>query len=489
MTIDYYTTLGIPYDATPDEIRSAYFTLARTFHPDVNPAQDASGQFITVQKSYEILSDSQKRAAYDETLPAHLRMGPEISFSASYSRQVLPCLDEPQLTYVLLDMVCTADPQKAKLPPCHICFVLDRSTSMAGARIDTVKSSVLNLLQQLRSKDFLSVIAFSDYAEVVIPPTHASALSKSDHRISLLQSSGGTEILKGLTLAMEQLRQTDKSYIRHMVLLTDGYTYGDDAGCIELAKEAAEEGISISVLGIGNEWNDTLMDRIASLSGGDSFYVSEPRELDQFLAQKLTDFVGVYARGLKMEFESSPGCKLQYVFRLFPSISDLGIKSPILLGDVLYRKSVSILLEFLISPTQQEMEHFSFASGKIHLEVPTLEIPQRRIFVDLHRQMKKNVAPETPPVAIVEALSKLTLYRLQEKVRVEVNNGEIEKATRHLHYLATHLFAQGDRELAHSVLIEAEHVQQSRRLSGEGEKRIKYGTRALLLPSGPELTK
>jgi Ca-activated chloride channel family protein len=231
------------------------------------------------------------------------------------------------------------------------------------------------------------------------------------------------------------------------------------------------------------------MDRIASLSGGDSFYVSEPRELDQFLAQKLTDFVGVYARGLKMEFESSPGCKLQYVFRLFPSISDLGIKSPILLGDVRYRKSVSILLEFLISPTQQEMEHFTLASGKIHLEVPTLEIPQRRIFVDLHRQMKKNVAPETPPVAIVEALSKLTLYRLQEKVRVEVNNGEIEKATRHLHYLATHLFAQGDRELAHSVLIEAEHVQQSRRLSGEGEKRIKYGTRALLLPSGPELTK
>ncbi len=84
-------------------------------------------------------------------------------------------------------------------------------------------------------------------------------------------------------------------------------------------------------------------------------------------------------------------------------------------------------------------------------------------------------------------MSRLTLYRLQEKVRLEVSEGQIDKATKHLHYLATHLLAHGDRELAHTVLIEAEHVQQSRRFSGEGEKRIKYGTRALMLPPGPEL--
>ncbi|HMN62059.1 MAG TPA: hypothetical protein PJ988_16940, partial [Anaerolinea sp.] len=60
------------------------------------------------------------------------------------------------------------------------------------------------------------------------------------------------------------------------------------------------------------------------------------------------------------------------------------------------------------------------------------------------------------------------------------------KATKHLHYLATHLLSQGDRELAHTVLMEAEHIQQSRRFSKEGDKKIKYGTRALLLPSGSE---
>jgi Ca-activated chloride channel family protein len=64
--------------------------------------------------------------------------------------------------------------------------------------------------------------------------------------------------------------------------------------------------------------------------------------------------------------------------------------------------------------------------------------------------------------------------------------GEIGKATRHLQYLATHLLAHGERDLAHTVLVEAEHIHQTNQFSKEGDKRIKYGTRALLLPPGLE---
>jgi Ca-activated chloride channel family protein len=333
------------------------------------------------------------------------------------------------------------------------------------------------------------VVAFSDRAEVLIPPTRASSLTKSDHRISLMQTGGGTEILQGLNVGIHQLRQTDSSYIRHLILLTDGHTYGDDEGCIQLARDAAQESISISVLGIGNEWNDVLMDKIASLSGGETMYVSDARDLDRFLNQKLNEMEAIYARGLKFEFESEPGCQLRYAFRLLPGIGDLSTESPIQLGDIHYRKSISILLEFMVPPVAKEIERFVLAHGQIKMEIPSRKMASSRIKLDLYRPAKNNVEAETPPPVIVEAMAKLTLYRLQEKVRLEVSEGEIEKATRHLHYLATHLLSQGDRELAHSVLIEAEHVQQSRRLSGEGEKKIKYGTRALLLPPGSEQTK
>lgn len=487
MATDYYETLGIPYNATQEEIRSAYFQLVRLMHPDVNPDPVIREDFLKIQDAYETLSNPKKRAEYDALLPAELKVSPAISVNVRYSQSVLGCLDEPQLVYALVDLVCTADLSKEYLPASHFCLVLDKSTSMQGQRMDMVKSSSLNLLQQLRSQDYLSVIAFSDRAEVLIPPTRASALSKSDHRISLLQTGGGTEILQGLRLGMDQIRQTNGSHIRQLILLTDGHTYGDEQGCINLAKEAAEEGISISVLGIGDEWNDALMDRLASLSGGNTMYIATPRDLDNFLMLKLSEMEAVYGRGLKFEYRSHPDVRLCYAFRMLPNISNLETENPIQLGDIQHRKSISFLLEFMVPPLHQEVDRLTLAGGKILINVPGQKGFRSRVLLDLSCPVRQQVTPENPPAVIVEAMSKLTLYRLQEKVRMEVGSGEVEKATRHMHYLATHLLSQGDRELAHTVLMEAEHVQQSRRFSGEGEKRIKYGTRALMLPPGPEL--
>lgn len=488
MGVDYYSILGVPYDATSEEVRNAYFQLARQLHPDRNSAPEKHEQFLQLQAAYETLSNPEKRAAYDVNLPPELRAGPEISINAKYSRSCLARIQERQLVYVLLDLICTTDIRPDQVPPYHICLVLDQSTSMKGIRMDMVKASAQNLVQQLRPQDLLSVVAFSDRAKLVIPPTRASALSRSEARISMLSTGGGTEIYQGLAMGVEQLRASAPAYIRHLVLLTDGHTYGDEEACLRLASEASREGISISALGIGNEWSDGFMDRLAGASGGNSIYISSPKELDRCVIEKAGQLESMYARGIRFEFESSPGVSLNYAFRLIPDTGPVVLSNPLPLGDIQHRKSISILLEFMLNPIPDAVDHLVLARGPIWMDLPGMPKSKPvRLLVDLSLPVKESVEQEVPPAVIVEAMSRLTLYRMQEKVRQEVEAGQIEKATRHLQYLATHLLSQGDRELAHMVLVEAEHVRQTRSFSKEGDKRIKYGTRALLLPSGLEL--
>ena len=62
---DHYEVLGVPRDASKDDIKKAYRKLARQLHPDVNPGEDAAERFKLVTHAYDVLSDSEQRRRHD----------------------------------------------------------------------------------------------------------------------------------------------------------------------------------------------------------------------------------------------------------------------------------------------------------------------------------------------------------------------------------------------------------------------------------------
>ena len=89
------------------------------------------------------------------------------------------------------------------------------------------------------------------------------------------------------------------------------------------------------------------------------------------------------------------------------------------------------------------------------------------------------------PPLITDALSKLAMFKMQEKVSFDLEVGHVERASQRLKLLATQLLNMGETSLAHAALLEAGQVSRTRALSPEGRKAIHYGTRSLsLMPSG-----
>jgi Mg-chelatase subunit ChlD len=189
----------------------------------------------------------------------------------------------------------------------NLSLVLDRSTSMQGMRLQQVKEATRQIIDKLQPEDALSLVVFSDRAEVLLPSQHNVDKAMAKSIASTIQPSGGTEMLQGLLSGLSEIErnQSDTS-VNHLILLTDGQTYGDEQGCLEEAEAAGNRQISLSTMGIGSDWNEDLLDQMAALSGGVSTYIDSPRKVVDIFKDTVRSLGLVVARELVMSINPHP---------------------------------------------------------------------------------------------------------------------------------------------------------------------------------------
>jgi Ca-activated chloride channel family protein len=485
---DYYQLLGVPRNATSDDLRQAYREAALRYHPDRNPKPGDTDRFVEVGQAYETLIDPESRIEYDIQLAEQekelLEKAPFVT-NILHGRNALLQLGEPQVHYLLMDIL-----PSPKLPgaraPINLSVVIDRSTSMQGQRLDQVRTATLAILGEMTPRDRTSVVAFSDHAELIVSSQQAREMSSARARLSLLQAGGGTEIGQGLKLGLSQLRRNYlHDGVNHLILLTDGRTYGDEDLCLQLSDVAASHGIVINSIGIGADWSDRLVDEISSRTGGDVAFLDSPRTIASFLQGIFERLGRVYASRMRLNGNLAQQVDLRSAFRLLPEPMPLTDSLPILLGDLGREGRIQLLLELIVHPIgkigQLDLAHFSVQGDVLGSGDTTNTLPVRV-------QLSVTDQPDTkpPPEELLSTLSFIALYRMQEKARHEAELGQNLQAARRLENLATQLLASGERELAKAALNEASRVTQTRHFSNEGEKVLKYGTRSLLLPAKTE---
>lgn len=168
-------------------------------------------------------------------------------------------------------------------------LIIDKSSSMEGRKIELARLSAIGVVDHLRPIDYIGVLIFDNSFQWAVPVRRAEDKALIRRLISGITPDGGTQIAPALTEAYKRVLPS-KAMFKHIVLLTDGISEEGDS--IDLAKEASGHQITISTVGLGQDVNRAYLERIASTSGGRSYFLNDPQGLEQILLKDVKDFSG-----------------------------------------------------------------------------------------------------------------------------------------------------------------------------------------------------
>jgi Ca-activated chloride channel family protein len=475
---DYYALLQVSETATGDEIRTAFRELARRFHPD--SSEGDAERFRSIREAYEVLSDAKLRRAYERQRVARgLNHQAPLTLSTQVSRQNLSAVDARQMLYLLVDVRPQPDGARAGKHLLDLALVVDRSTSMQGRRMRNVKAAAQELLDVLGPEDRLSLVAFSDRAEVLSESVPVQDKHTLHAAIARLHAEGGTEIYQGLLAGLNQLRKQDpKQYLSHLILLTDGRTYGDEQLALQEVQRAADEGIGVSALGIGEDWNDIFLDQLARYGNGVCEYIRSPSQVRELLQAKVRQLSSVFLRGLRLHLNTAPYVEVSTVYQVEPNVKEVKIqpKAMIPLGD-LGEETLALILELEVHQPQIGERRLA----RLHVLV---DAEDGEGLAGVRQDVTVNFVSGTPdpepvPIRLLSLLSRQSVFRLQERAWQALENGNADQATHLLESAATRLFDMGHRQLARAAMLEARRVSQRGQPTSSGRKQLRYGTRSL----------
>lgn len=181
---------------------------------------------------------------------------------------------------------------KQRLPGMTLLPIIDKSGSMADGgmpmgggprKVELAKEAVYRSVDLLVPYlDRLGVVTFDNAAQWVIEPTPVENTKRIKDAIGTIRASGGTDILAGLKLGAEAIVK-EPSRVRHIILLSDGGA--DPGGIPELTRQLADQGVTLSVVAIGQGYAPFLED-VARIGRGRFYVADDASVIPQIFAQE-----------------------------------------------------------------------------------------------------------------------------------------------------------------------------------------------------------
>ncbi|WND37523.1 von Willebrand factor type A domain-containing protein [Streptomyces sp. BB1-1-1] len=221
--------------------------------------------------------------------------------------------DEEDWSLVRVGLATRSAEQEGERPPAALTFVIDISGSMAEpGRLDLAKESLGTMTDRLRDDDSVAIVTFSDEAETVLPMTRLGDRRGRVHdAIDSLEPTDSTNLGAGVETGYDTaVEGRREGATNRVVLVSDALanTGDTDADAIleRIADERREHGITLFGVGVGSDYGDALMERLADKGDGHTAYVSDTEDAREVFSEQLPRHIELTARDAKAQVAFDP---------------------------------------------------------------------------------------------------------------------------------------------------------------------------------------
>lgn len=407
-------------------------------------------------------------------------MSDEVLLRAVLARPYLLANTPQQVAYLLLEMHPAGSVAQVRMPV-NVAFVLDRSGSMKGDKIDRVRRATINAIEMLDANDTVSVVTFDHRSSVLIPSTSVTDKDALTSEIERIRDAGGTRIAPAVEKALKEIQEGDPSHIRRLILLTDGQTEHEKE-CLLRAKDAGDMGVPIVALGVGKDWNENLLDEMASRSGGTADFIATPEAIAESFANTVQQAQTAVVQNSVLTLRLVQGVTPRAVWQVIPLIDNLGYRPlsdrdvQVPLGEMDTTQGRTLLIELLLQP--RPTGQYRIGQAEVSFDVPTLGIHEGKVRHDILLTFSddQNLLAQVTP-SVMNIVEKVSAFKLQTRALQDLEAGNTTGATQKLQNAVTRLLSQGETDLAQAMQQEVDNLSSGGQLSSEGQKTIKFGTR------------
>jgi Ca-activated chloride channel family protein len=364
-------------------------------------------------------------------------MAEPLSFGALVSSEYVLSTAENFVVYVLLEALAQGGNSAAGVRlPLNLGVVIDRSGSMYDEqRLDFVVEAVKFLADNVAPEDKVAVIAFADKAQVILQPDQIhdrSAVRRAIDDIDLLEIGGGTQMALGMRAAIDEVKRgLAPNRLNRVLVLTDGQTY-EETACIDLANQNRDQ-MSFSAMGVGVEFNEKLLMRIAQDSHGKYHFIGNAQEIPGIFEDELAGLRAVTIRNGKMDVTLSQGVQVREAFRASPEIYGMG--APLLedrrvtyeIGDLEAEVPGSILMTLVLPPRRPGPVRIAQASFRY--DVPGAGERKVDLDVAVEYTLDRTLTSKRNG-RVMNLVDQVSIAKLQSRAEEELKVGNVDRATR-----------------------------------------------------------